>query len=119
MSMIVTRQQAADHLRIDDASAEADSLDLMVQAASAVALDYIEMVEADFETEIDSDSDSDWDSDLDTVPVYPYQLQAAVLLLVGDMYRYRDGGSPDYNEATLPAPVRALLYPLKTFGIEL
>ncbi len=106
MPMIVTRQQAADHLRIDSPTDEADDLDLKIYAASAVALDYIEMDEDDFET----DSDSDY--------VYPYQLQAAVLLLVGDMHKHRDAESPAYTEAMLPSTVRALLYPLKTFGIE-
>lgn len=110
MPMIVTRQQAADHLRIDDATDEASDLDLKIYAASAVALDYIEMDEEDFET----DSDSDY--------VYPYQLQAAVLLLVGFMHSTRVPGqdtiSAGYTQANLPANIRMLLYPLKTFGIE-
>lgn len=104
MVMLVTWQQAADHLRIDDATAEADDLDLKILAASAVVMDYVEMDEADF---IDSDGDV----------AIPFRMQAATLLLVGDMHRYRDGGSPDYNEANLPSCVRALLYPLKTFGL--
>jgi hypothetical protein len=105
MSMLVTRQQAADHLRIDDATPEADDLDLKIMAASAVVLDYIERTIDDF---LNSDSDAE----------VPYQIQAATLLLVGDMYRYREAGSPDYNDATLPSAVRALLYPLKTWGID-
>ena len=107
MSMIVTRTQAAEHLRIDNPDAEADSLDLLILAASAVVLDYLEMELADF-----GDSDSDGEVEV------PYQVQAATLLLVGDMHRYRDAGSPEYTEATLPSPVRALLYPLKTWGLD-
>ena len=107
MTMLVTRQQAADHLRIDDATAEADDLDLKILAASAVVLDYLEMDMEDF-----GDSDSDGEVEI------PYQVQAAVLLLVGDMHRHRDTGSPDYTEATLPSTVRALLYPLKTWGMS-
>jgi hypothetical protein len=106
MTMLVTRQQAADHLRIDDTTDEANDLDLKIQAASEVVLDYLEMAVDDF-----SDSDSDGEVEI------PFQIQAAVLLLVGDMHRYRDSGAPTYNEAILPPAVRALLYPLKTFGL--
>lgn len=106
MSMLVTRAQAAAHLRIDDATAEADDLDLKIQAASAVVLDYLEMEEEDF-----------GDSDSDGVVEVPEQVQAATLLLVGDMYRHRDAGSPQYSDALLPPAVRALLYPLKSWGI--
>lgn len=107
MTMLVTRQQALDHLRIDDGTAEADDLDLKILAASAVVLDYVEMDIEDFD-----------DSDSDGTPEYPYQLQAATLLLVGDMHRYRNSEIPTYNEAYLPHVVRALLYPLKTWGLS-
>ena len=107
MTMLVTRQQAADHLRIDNVDAEADALDLLVQAASAVVLDYIEMELAEF-----GDSDSDGEVEV------PEHVKAATLLLVGDMHRHRDGSSPSYTEATLPPSVRALLYPLKTWGFD-
>lgn len=105
MSMLVTRQQAADHLRIDDVASEVGDLDLKIQAASGVVLDYLEMTIEDF-------TDSD-----DEVSV-PYQIKAATLLLLGDMYRYRDTSSPTYSEAFLPPAVRALLYPLKTWGLS-
>lgn len=107
MTMLVTRQQAADHLRIDDPAAEADDLDLKIMAASEIVLDYVEM-------DIDDFSDSDSDGELEI----PFSMQAAVLLLVGDMHRYRDAGSKGYTDATLPGAVRALLYSLKTWGIE-
>lgn len=107
MNMIVTRAQAASHLRIDDASVEAADLDLKIAAASAVVLDYLEMEFADF-----------GDSDSDGPPEIPEQIQAATLLLVGEFHRNRDGGSANFGEANLPAPVRALLYPLKTWGLS-
>lgn len=108
MSMLVTVEQAAKHLRIDDDQIEyeRDDLTLKIHAASGVVLDYLEMAIDDF-----GDSDSDGRE-------IPYQVQAATLLLIGDMHRYRDAGSPNYTEATLPSSVRALLYPLKTWGIE-
>lgn len=112
MAMIITRQQAMDHLRIDDATAEADDLDLKILAASDIVLDYLEMEESDFVIE-SSDSDSD-----ETEYDYPSSVQAAALLLVGDMYRFRDSSSPAYSEALLPSPVRAILYPIKTWGLE-
>lgn len=112
--MLVTRAQAAEHLRIDNVAAEATTLDLLIQAASGVVLDYLEMSVSDF-TENAGDSDAEFSSDdLDEVPS---KIKAAVLLLVGDMYRYRDSGAPTYTEAILPPAVRALLYPLKTWGI--
>lgn len=107
MSMLVTRQQAADHLRVDDPTAESDDLDLKILAASGVVLDYLEMTIDDF-----------GDSDSDGIVEVPYQIQAAVLLLVGDMHRYRDSGAPTYSDALLPSAVRSLLYPLKTWGIS-
>jgi len=127
MTMIVTRAQAAAHLRIDDSTDEAADLDLKIQAASAIVLDYIEWTpgryahvleidELDSDYEIDSDWDEDWDSDWLGDEDYLFTLKAATLLLVGDMHRYRDAGSPNYSEATLPSAVRALLYPVKSWG---
>lgn len=106
MTMIVTRAQAASHLRIDDASSEAADLDLKIKAASRIVLDYIEMEESDF-----GDSDSDGN------PEFPEQIQIATLLLVGEFHRNRDSGSSNFSEANLPAPVRAILYPIKTWGL--
>lgn len=103
MTMIVTRQQAADHLRIDDASPEAEDLDLKIRAASGAVLDYIEREVSYY----------------GSPPEYPYQLQQAVLLLVGDFHRFRDSGDFQYKlgPAQLPQTVRAILHPLKSFGI--
>ena len=130
MTMIVTRAQAASHLRIDDSTDEAADLDLKITAASAVVLDYIEwshdryaaaleIAELDSDYEIDSDWDEDWDSDWLGDENDLYTLKAATLLLVAGMHRYRDEGNPNYGaEATLPPTVRALLYPIKTFGTD-
>ena len=109
MTMVVTRQQAADQLRIDDAAPEGNDLDLKIEAASAAALDYIERDASDYEVSGGSGTYS-----------FPYQLQQAVLAFVGDMYRYRDSGDFQYKQggAQLPQTVRAILYPLKTFGID-
>lgn len=123
MTMIVTRQQAADHLRIDDPSAEADDLDLKILAASEIVLDYLETSASDYETESEDDdyyyaSGPSGDDDSETEYNWPYQLQVATLLLVGDMHRYRSSDIPKYTDASLSPAVRAILYPLKTFGIS-
>jgi hypothetical protein len=106
MPMLVTVEQAAAHLRVDDYTDEVNDLTLKIQAASGVVLDYLEMTIDDF-----GDSDSDGRE-------VPHSIQAATLLLIGDMHRYRDSGAPTYSEALLPPVVRALLYPLKTWGLE-
>jgi len=82
MSMLVTVEQTAAHLRIDDYTDEALDLNFKIQAASAIILDYLEMSIDDF-----GDSDSDGRE-------VPYSIQAATLLLIGDMHRYRDSGAP-------------------------
>jgi hypothetical protein len=110
MAMLVTIEQAAAHLRIDDYTDEVNDLTLKIQAASGVVLDYLEMSIDDF-----GDSDSDGRE-------VPAQIQQATLLLIGDMHGYRGSGGGQgqtiFYEAVLPSIVRALLYPLKTWGIE-
>lgn len=107
MTMLVTRAQAAAHLRIDDATDEAADLDLKIKAASGMVLDYLEMSAEDF-----GDSDSDGN------PEIPEKVQAAVLLLVGDLHSNRNAGSKAYEGASLPSSVAAILYPLKTWGLS-
>lgn len=123
--MIVTREQAADHLRIDDATPEADDLDLKILAASGIVLDYIERDASYYEVTPDDDdyyyaSGPTADDTGDPTYSFPYQLQMAVLLLVGDMHRHRDTGNFQYKwqDAQLPQAVRALLYPLKSWGLS-
>lgn len=104
--MLLTVKQAADHLRIDDYADEVADLTLKIEAASEIVLGYVERTEEDYQEDSSGDS---------TVPKI---LQSAVLLLVGDMYRHRDTEMKEYNGAALPPAVRAILYPLKTFGVE-
>lgn len=105
MAMIVSIEEAAEHLRIDDYSVEEADLTLKIMAASAIVLDYVEQLEEDF-------------ADYEGIPDYPYQMKAATLILLGDLHRHRDSESPAMRDgATLPSAVRALLYPLKTWGL--
>lgn len=122
MPMIVTRQQAMDHLKIDDATDEADDLDLKILAASAIVLDFLETEASDYADSSDDSGDSSGSGSSggsgSTTYDWPYQLQAATLLLVGDMHRYRDTGIPTYSDTQLPQAVRAILFPLKSWGLS-
>ena len=103
--MLVTVKQAADHLRIDDYADEISDLTLKIEAASEIVLGYIEQTEEDYPEDSNGES------------TVPKALQAATLLLVGDMHRYRDSNMPNYkDEAHLPPAVRALLFQSKTWG---
>ena len=105
--LLVTIKQAADHLKIDDFADEIADLTLKINAASEIVLDYVEQEESDYPEDSNGDS---------TVPA---TLQAATLLLVGDMHRHRDSEMPTYKtEAYLPSAVRAILFSKKTWGIE-
>lgn len=107
MAMLVSFKEASDHLRLDETIAEKSDLTLKIKAASAIVLNYVEMEADDF---LDSSDDETYD--------VPDDMKAAILLLIGDMHRYRDSGAPTYSEATLPSAVRAILYPLKTWGLD-
>lgn len=110
---LVTLQQAKDHLRRPASAAEDDDLTLKIHAASAVVINYLD----DGATFLDSNGDLPVDSNDEAIGV-PYEVQAATLLMVGDLYENRGGGgggviNPAYSGNNLPAVVVALLYPLR------
>lgn len=86
MVMLVSLEQASAHLRRDTTDDNAD-LTLKIHAASGAVLNYIS--DADF---IDSSGEPDYDSAGDPIGV-PFPIQAAVLLILGDLYSDRDGYS--------------------------
>lgn len=105
MVMLVSLQQASDHLRRDGNDDDAD-LTLKIKAASGAVLNYLKSGE-DF---LDSAGDVELDSAGDPLFV-PEEVQAAVLILVGMFY---DGSSrEDWEPGYLPKAVTALLYPLR------
>ena len=109
MVMLVSLEQASSHLRRDTSE---DDLDLMlkIEAASAAVINYLKDG-ADF---LDSADEVDFDSAGDPIGV-PKEVQQAVLLLVGNFYRDRDGETPEgWDPFYLPRAVVALLYPLRT-----
>lgn len=92
MVMLVSLQQASDHLRRDTTDDNAD-LELKIEAASLAVLNYI-----DDHSFLDSSGFPELDSAGDPIDV-PRPIQSAVLLILGDLYadrdqeNFREGGS--------------------------
>jgi hypothetical protein len=109
MVMLVSLQQAKDHLRVDNSDGDND-LTLKIHAASGVVLNYIRNG-ADIFT--DSAGDPILDSNDNPIGI-PYEVQAATLLMLGYLYVNRDA-DPDkaYSHGMLPNDVTALLYPYR------
>lgn len=109
--MLVTLEQASAHLRRDTTEDDAD-LTLKIEAASGMVVDYI----GDFaDTFLDSAGDPIEDSN---GVICPPKVQSAVLMLIGYLYRERDGSMEhtvpsQYGYGYLPLGVTALLYPLR------
>lgn len=95
---LVTLEEACDHIRIDS---EADDpwLSVMIPAISQAVLLWLKEPWRAYELEIDSDGlpilDSDGDRipviDSDGLPVVRPVVKAAVLVELGQQYRFRDG----------------------------
>lgn len=97
--MLVTLQQASDHLRRDTCDDDMD-LALKIDAASEAVMAYLKWKEEDVPQPV------------------PFIVQAAVLSLVGELYRDREGemkGMVDsrFGYGYLPQSVTSLLYPLR------
>lgn len=107
MAMLVTLQQAKDHLRIDNDADDAD-LELKIRAASGSVLNYIRSGADVF---LDSSGEAALDSNGIAIGI-PVEIQQATLLLLGYFYRDRDADSEGaYEMGYLPRAVTALLYP--------
>jgi hypothetical protein len=115
--MLVTLAQAKARLRIMH-DAEDDDLSDMIRAASAAVMNYLHVTAeafTDSEGAVVSSSSSDSESEVaDDGITVPWEVQTAVLMLVGVMARDRDSvDSKDWEHGYLPKPVIALLYPLR------
>lgn len=118
--MYVTVARAKQHLNMDH-DEDDNLIEVYVQAASGAVKNYLKSA-SPYEIERDSNDDPILDSSSD--PVYvedsagdklvSYPVQAAVLLMVGFLYKDRDE-NPDqaFQAGYLPKPVTALLYPLR------
>lgn len=106
MTLLVTLDQAKAHLRIDTAYEDAD-LTLKIHAASSAVMNYLKSAII-FEPVL-------VEGVLTYSTTVKFEVQAAVLLMLGYLYKDRDG-DPDreYEPGMLPRPVTALLYPLRT-----
>lgn len=118
MTMLVTLEQASDHLRRDSTDDDAD-LTLKIHAASGAVLNYLKGANR-FQQEVDGDGKPVFDAD--GKPVYTtavlQEVQFAVLLMVGYFYKSRDNDKDhEYEQGFLPRPVTALLYSLRTPAI--
>lgn len=101
MTLLVTVEQFKARARIDHDIEDVD-LGLLIEGASGAILDYLKLDPHHYD-----------DSFGDPVDVEP-QVQNAVLLLAGILSKDRDGTSmKDWEPGYLPAPVMALLYPLR------
>lgn len=114
MTMLITLEQAKQHLRIVDlgTAGNPDDPDLIlkIEGASESVLDYVRS------------SDPDW---LDTagVPILdtagdpvgiPANVKNATLLLLGYLYREREGDNTvDIEHGFLPRAVLSMLYPYR------
>lgn len=109
--MLVTLQQASDHLRRDT---DADDTDLTdkIMAASQMVMNYIE----DAGEWGDSAGEPFVDSSGLALNVPP-AIQAATLMTIGWLYRERDGSLEYVTPIAgfyLPIGVTAILYPYRT-----
>ena len=118
--MYVTLARAKQHLSMDH-DQDDTLIEVYVQAASGAVKNYLKSA-SPYEVERDSNDDPILDSSGDPTYVVDssgaklvsYPVQAAVLLMVGFLYKDRDE-NPDsaFERGYLPRPVTALLYPLR------
>lgn len=106
--MLVTLDQAKDHLRVDY-DFEDDLITMYVQGASAAVLNYLKTDGQDY---FDSSGDLILDSSGETI--VPFAIEAATLMMCAYLYRLRgDNEDNTYERGYLPMPVTAILYPLR------
>ena len=119
--MYVTLERGKQHLNMDHALDDV-LITAYIGAASGAVKNYLKSA-SPYEVERDSNDDPILDSSGDPVyvvdssgdRVVKYEVQAAVLLMLGFLYKDRDE-NPDqaFAQGYLPKPVTALLYPLRT-----
>lgn len=83
---IVDLESAKEHLRVDHDQDDAQIL-IKLEQASAIVVNYLNKPVGTWELGAETDVDSDTDD-------APYPVQAATLLVLGALYRDREGGDP-------------------------
>lgn len=118
---LVTLQEAKDNMLVTYSASDND-IKLKIAAASGAVLNYLKNRSKLYVLELNSDGIPTTDSQ--GAPVYERDSQGsriirdevkhATLILVGIFFRDRDGSEmKDWAPGFLPAPVTALLYPLR------
>lgn len=125
--MLVTLEQASDHLRRDTADDDAD-LTLKIHAASNAIINYLKRSYLAYVYDLDSSGNIIYDSagypviaiDSAGEPIAKPEVQQAVLLMLGVFYIDRDGksyvdgdGQPRLGNMSLPPAVHWILDPLR------
>jgi hypothetical protein len=119
--MLVTLQQAKDNLLIDFNTYDTD-ITLKISSASGMVLNYLKsrrnlyvlLVDDDGVPILDSQGGVIYELDSQGARIIRDEVKHAVLILVGMFFRDRDGvEAKDWAPGFLPAPVTAILYPLR------
>lgn len=119
--MLVTLQQAKDNLLIDFNTYDTD-ITLKISSASGMVINYLKsrknlyvlLVDDDGVPLLDSQGEVIYELDSQGSRIIRDEVKHAVLILVGIFFRDRDGvEAKDWRPGFLPAPVTAILYPLR------
>jgi hypothetical protein len=115
---LITLQQAKDHLKITTPPGDVEDPDLILKIAVAEELvrDYVAQ-RRDDPADAWASTVAAWDVDADPPVLPPFRVQAAVLLQLGDLWRYRGDDlatdQPTRASGELAQGVTALLYRLR------
>ncbi|MFL1404190.1 head-tail connector protein [Marinobacter sp. M1N3S26] len=116
MTMLITLEDAKAQIRMDHDDDDA-LIDLLARAASEAVLGYLKSAADSF-----LDSSGQVPVDSNEVPVVPFRVKAATMILTAEMYKNPEGLVEDpiggaaqitYGYGYLPRSVVALLYPLR------
>ena len=111
MVALVSLESAKQQMSIDPTFTLDDTYILaLIEAASGAVINYLKD-----RADLYLDSSAGWASDSSTTdpPDFAGPVSQAVLIYVAVMYRDRDGSEMEKWDNYPPAPVRALLYPLR------
>lgn len=111
MVMLVSLEQASQHLRRDTTDDDAD-LTLKIQGASRTVLKYLKG-NTPF---LDTAGEVEFDTAGDPIGV-PEDVQIATLILIASFYKYREG-EENLDYGRIPKAVSSLLYSLRTPTVE-
>lgn len=123
MMQFVTLAQAKRHLYLPEDETHDDALiTALIAAASAAVRAYLKsalpwqpVLDSNLLPEVDSNGATVYEVDSNGDKVVRAEVEQSTLILIGYFYKNRDD-NPDaaFDRGYLPAPVTALLYPLRT-----